>query len=166
MSWEELGIARIDMTPDCYLPNITDWAWLAGIIEGEGNVSVCRHHGTSHTPHFYLRVSNCEMAMLEECMRITGVGRIAKRKRKINPEKHRDCHYWEVRKYDAARVLAMIYPYMITKRRQARNFMTLSLHIRRNNRRRLTEKVKRYRSKLVGETTDLNKRGNWAPCLP
>ena len=161
--WLEQGIPLLSDRPD------TDWAWLAGIIEGEANISVNNDFSGGGVASTCLRVSNCDMLMLERCCEITGMGRIYQRKRKINPERHRDCHYWEVRDRKAAMVLGMVFPFLITKRRQARNLITLVIHKARRNHRpfkRLTEKDRRYRLRLVGETVDLNRRGNWRPNLP
>jgi len=94
------------------------------------------------------------------------MGIITRRKRRINSEKHRDCHYWQVRDRKAAIVLGMIFPHLITKRRQARNVITLVLHKARRKRGLLREKERRYRLKILGENLDLNRRGNWKPHLP
>ena len=101
----------------------TDWAWLAGIIDGEGSI-YSRKNRYRHGPMGYqvcLTVGNTDMKMLERCLEITGVGNIYARKLDMRLQARiRQLWSWQTTKgSDVIKVLRAVWPYLTTKRQQA-----------------------------------------------
>src|SRR5262245_60238272 len=53
----------------------TDAAYVAGIVDGEGTISLLRHHGAEHR-RAVVSVANTEYALLQYLLRAIGAGRI------------------------------------------------------------------------------------------
>lgn len=88
----------------------SDWAWLAGVIEGEGS---CRLVARS-SPQ--IEVTNTNPHILFRCAQIAGAGL---RIRRSGASRQRNCYRWTVSGDEARRVLAAVAPYLVTKRDQA-----------------------------------------------
>jgi hypothetical protein len=96
-----------------------DKAWVAGILEGEGNfyVGQATVRGNTYT-QIKVRVGACDKDMIEELARLTGYGKA----RLIQPPSrnpHWSPHYlWEITSRRQAReILEQIIPYMRVSRR-------------------------------------------------
>lgn len=89
----------------------TDAAWLAAIIDGEGYIDV---------PLCRIKVTNCDLKLLQETQRIAGGGRIYSNG---TPQRanHRQAYRWDLQaKADVKRVLNAVGPRLITKRAKSR----------------------------------------------
>lgn len=100
----------------CQVPNSparrsADRAWLAAILEGEGCITLTQ----GRTPH--LGITNTDRAMLERVMAIVQAGRI---RLKQPVPGSRPCYEWRVGGSSARSILALVQPYLVTKREQAR----------------------------------------------
>ena len=97
-----------------------EWAWLAGIIDGEGCVSVKRRRDKkTGSLHYDLRliVQMTHEPTIKNIKRITSVGRISTRSWQ-KPE-WRLVYTWECGDRTAVSVLRCCLPYLVTKRAQA-----------------------------------------------
>jgi DNA modification methylase len=98
----------------------TDRAWLAGLVDGEGCVSVVAVHPTtgineSHSMRLQIRMADVEA--VERTVAITGLSNVSYDQ--TTAEGCRPAQQWKISGDKAADVLADIYPYLTVKRRQA-----------------------------------------------
>lgn len=89
------------------------WAWLAGLVEGEGCISLGYTWG-QYKPAFV--ITNCSLNLLETARSIAG-GRIYKRKLK---KKHRQCYVLWLPKDKIKPALHCLLPFLETKKEQAK----------------------------------------------
>lgn len=89
----------------------TDAAWLAGIIDGEGYISV---------PRRLIEVKNCDLRLLKQVQHVAGCGAVYA---SGNPRRsnHRQAYKFHVgAKTDVRRVLKSVESRLITKRAKCR----------------------------------------------
>jgi hypothetical protein len=98
----------------------TDWAWLAGVIDGEGCIVINRQRANSRkdlkTDSFrlYVQITMGCRKSLEKCQSITGFGSIHNHtptKKNSNP-----AFCWMSNGREAASILKQIVKYAVTKR--------------------------------------------------
>lgn len=98
----------------------TDKAYLAGLIDGEGCISIAKQKITrSPTPVYYLMVSivSTDKNLLDYWRDITGLGNLCiTRKGNL---KERDCYQWQLTSNQAIELLILVYQYLILKKDQA-----------------------------------------------
>ena len=93
----------------------TEKAYLAGIVDGEGTVTLMKHH-KNETPTPCVSVANNNLNLLNWIkIRLGGVI-VSKKKRLIH---HNDSYVWSVRQDRAIRLLGEIKKYLIIKKPQA-----------------------------------------------
>lgn len=96
-------------------------AYAAGLIDGEGCITIDKSKGTYSTPRAGLkmrvRVYNCNEAMISWLAGNFG-GAVSKAKYKSKPY-HLDQWYWQLLGKKAAEFLQKIYPYLIAKAKEA-----------------------------------------------
>jgi hypothetical protein len=101
--------------------NKIDLAYAAGIVDGEGNISIVKRQKWSKRNdkyHLQVRVAMCDKIVVDWFRTHFG-GSISCRKRHtINPA-HRDCHIWIVSHRSARGFLLLIETYLICKKDQA-----------------------------------------------
>lgn len=90
-------------------------AYLAGIIDGEGTVTLTRRNIYRHR-YLTVTVSNCELPLLEYIIDVTGVGKITT-KRVYNP-KHSPGYTYQVYSRQALDILRIILPYLQTYKKE------------------------------------------------
>jgi hypothetical protein len=89
-----------------------DWAWFAGIFEGEGCI-VTRMRGV----HASMRVKMADRDVVERVAVVAGCGRVRADTPSGNP-RHRDMWIWEAaRRTDVIQLLDRLYPFMGERRR-------------------------------------------------
>ncbi len=128
-------------------------AYLAGIIDGEGTVTLQKHH-RNETPQPCVSVANNSFELLQWIkLRIGGVI-VSKKKRKPH---HNDSYAWSIRQDKAIRFLNEIKQYLIIKKPQA------DLIVRRYK--SVTHRAGKYtpamlkkKMRLVAEIRRLNQR--------
>lgn len=123
----------------------TDKAWAAGIIDGEGCVSiVCNRSRKAF--NLRVHVTNTDMKMLLKLQLMFG-GRIYGNSAKNQPAHYKERWYWVVHCKNAHDVLITTLPYLVTKKEQAEKALTFQAVTRRHGGRPHTfreENAKRY----------------------
>lgn len=90
-------------------------AYLAGIVDGEGTVTLAKHH-RNETPVPYVAIANNNLEMLKWVKTRAGGIIIHKRRRLVY---HKESYAWSVRQARALRFLKDIRPFLIVKKQQA-----------------------------------------------
>ncbi len=90
-------------------------AYLAGIIDGEGTVTLTKHH-KNETPSPDVSVANNNLQLLKWIRSLVGGVIISKKKRKAH---HNDSYAWSIRHDKAIQLLEQINQYLIVKKAQA-----------------------------------------------
>ena len=128
-------------------------AYLAGIVDGEGTVTLMKHH-KNETPLPFVSIANNNLKLLQWIKHRCG-GLIASKK-KYKPQ-HNDSFAWSVRHDRALRFLKEIVKYLIIKKPQA----TLIL----KKYKAVTHRAGKYtlkmfsdKMKLVAKIRELNRR--------
>ena len=101
------------------IKNPDDRAWLAGIIEGEGCITIHKREGgrKNATYGIVLSVANTSRVMIDRIAELTGLGgNIQEAIRGRNQKLYR----WNAMSDNAKWVLREIYPHIVSKRNQAR----------------------------------------------
>ncbi len=102
------------------IADATDRAWMAGLVDGEGCVSVVAVQPTtgvneSHSMRLQIRMADTEA--VERVVEITGMSNVTYDL--ATTEGSRPAQQWKISGDKAADVLADIYPFLTVKRRQA-----------------------------------------------
>lgn len=101
------------------MPSETDKAWVAGLIDGDGCLSLSTGNSSFRKP--ILVVDNTDMEILDELKRLYGGGLVKKRRRE---DHHRQAWSWRV--YGASQIIALlvdVLPYMHCPSKRARAWM-------------------------------------------
>lgn len=111
--------------------NELDRVWLAAMIDGEGCFYVHRRKAGQHAGDGYMRktdtysvafeVANTNLAIIEKCYRITGVGAVSCQEK----DRRQPIYRWTVRCDEARQISAEIYPYLVAKQQQCRIIWSL-----------------------------------------
>ena len=98
--------------------DIALYAYSAGIIDGEGTITIAKTGGTQDKPRYALRAT---VTSTDECLPLFlslnfggGVRLI-----ESNSPKHKDCWCWEISSRKAVKFLSAILPYLRIKHPQA-----------------------------------------------
>jgi len=87
-----------------------DWAWAAGIFEGEGCIVIRKRLRT-----VCLCLKMADLDIVERFQAIAGCGRL--RIERAKSFRHRDCHIWSIcTRRDVLRILAILRPHMGSRR--------------------------------------------------
>ena len=104
---------------------VRDLAWAAGIIDGEGCITLYKSRTNSGTAFVMkVTVTNTSMPMLSHLQVLFNCGYIGHKRR--YSIRHKPCAIWEVTTKNAERVLRLVQPYLIIKAEECR----LALHSR------------------------------------
>jgi len=96
---------------------ITEKAYLAGIVDGEGTITLSRQH-KNQTPSPQVSISNNNLDLLEYIKNITNCGIICPKK-KYKPH-HQQSWHWQTRSVsDSLFILKEIQPFLLVKKTQA-----------------------------------------------
>lgn len=96
-----------------------DKAYIAGIIDGEGSIMLQRFH-SNEFPVPCVSISSTSLELLNWIKKTIEKGLIISKKN-YNPEVHKDCYSYVLRRNDAIYLIKEIYSYLIieTKRNRA-----------------------------------------------
>lgn len=86
-------------------------AYIAGIVDGEGTVTLTRPHAGDHR-RLFVCVSNNEVAILQFLQTSLGAGKITGKR--IYSDRHRPSFTYQVSSRQALELLRQIAPYMIS----------------------------------------------------
>ena len=89
----------------------TDAAYIAGIIDGEGTVTLSRRH-LSENRHLVISISNTDRPLLEYVMNSVGVGKITGKK--TYQSHHTASYTYSISNRQALALLKQILPYLKT----------------------------------------------------
>ena len=129
-------------------------AYLAGIIDGEGTVTLMRHH-QNETPAPYVAISNNDLKLLHWVKKKIGAGTITTKPRR--EQHHKDSYTWCLRFDKAIAFLNSIKGYLIIKRRQA-DLIVKEYKSVTSRSGRYTPELLRRKIKLVAKVKELNQR--------
>lgn len=139
----------------------TEKAYLAGLIDGEGTVSIVRLHSRGQGFEHYVasvEISNTDMRMIDWVAKRLGGSIVANRRKVVAG--HKVVYRIGLRNRLAEAVLREVMPFLVVKGRQAELVMELRARIRTNgNRAKLTDGERGYRAHLYEECRKLNVRG-------
>ena len=116
--------------------NEIDRAWLAAMFDGEGTIGIRRYDSYRGEVQYqdgfvvYTSVTNSDIELLDRCIEITGKGKVAlKQKADTTDDRgiisRRDSYGWRLDGNDAVDIIRAVYPYLISKRKQAQLAFTL-----------------------------------------
>lgn len=123
-------------------------AYVAGLIDGEGSVSLTRKHRNDNR-QLVVTVSNTERNLLEYVQTVTGVGRITTR-RTYEP-RHTPGMTYQVTNRQALRLLEQIAPYLKSYKAN-RTSLILEHYLR------LTPRNGKYSAELESERSNFIRR--------
>ena len=119
----------------------TDAAYIAGINDGEGTLSLSRKH-QSDNRQFLISISNTDLSLLNYVINVVGAGKITNKK--TYQEKHTRSYTYTITNRQALDLLIQINPYLKTYKRQ-RSELALKDYIR------LTPRNGKYSDQLMKE---------------
>jgi len=95
------------------------FAYIAGLIDGEGCIYVCKEDkgGKFLRRRIRLQITNTNKELIDACLALTGVGRATKGVQQNSRWKRR--YDWVCYGRAAEKVLIECFPYLIAKREQA-----------------------------------------------
>ena len=99
--------------------NETEKAYIAGIIDGEGSIMLQKFH-SNEFPAPCVSIASTSLELLHWIKKTTKKGIIISKKN-YNPDIHKNCYSYVLRRNDAIYLIKEIYPYLIieTKRKRA-----------------------------------------------
>ncbi len=99
-------------------------AYIAGIIDGEGSISLIRLHSNQY-PSPFISISSSDLELLEWIKNITGLGSII-RKKNYKPTKHKESYTLNIKYNEAILLLNEIVDYLVLTRKKQRALLILS----------------------------------------
>jgi len=133
-----------------------DARWLAGIIDGEGTISIHkRTHQKSNekrknpTYGLMLQVSNTDKNLIDEIKRITKVGSVVIREE--TKEGYKKQWRWCAMGTEARAIIEQCYPYFIVKKQQAS--ASLCLETKRKQAEEIFQEVKKLNQREIDKTS-------------
>lgn len=103
----------------------TDIAYTAGLLDGEGSISLAIHHGKvsknglpNRAPLLLIQLTSTDQEVITWLYETWGVGSVIVGYRPKRPN-HRTAYAWRVSGGNAAKILEAILPFLRIKRRQA-----------------------------------------------
>ena len=140
---------------------VEEKAYLAGLIDGEGSITIDRCGKSGGCPasrlQLVLRITSTSKKLLEYSNKVTRDGKITlKRKSTLN---HRACYEWRTRNHHASRILFFLLPYLLLKKDQAELAIKFAATIRpRGGSIPLSLAIQNCREKCRREIMELNRR--------
>jgi hypothetical protein len=102
----------------------TEAAWLAGIVDGEGSISMYMGGRNQRYKSWVLTVPNTHYGCIKRCLEITGAGAIRVKKGKSIPLKNKRAWIWAANsKREIRDIILQMFPYLVIKRKQAKKFL-------------------------------------------
>ena len=128
-------------------------AYLAGIVDGEGTVTLTKHH-KNETPTPSVSVANNNLVLLWWIKTLVGGTIVLKKKRQLH---HNDSYAWTLRSDRAIQLLKEIRQYLIVKKPQADLIIEKYKSVT-HRAGKYTPELFEKKMRLVAEIRELNKR--------
>lgn len=116
-------------------------AYIAGIIDGEGSISLVKFHHNQH-PSPLISISSSDLELLEWIKEITSFGKIVAKKN-YNPHKHKDSFTLNIKYNQAISLLKEIVDYLVLTRKRKRAELILEEY------KKVTPRNGRYSAELL-----------------
>lgn len=117
----------------------TDWAYLAGLIDGEGCISASSQHAPRY--HAQLKVLNTDRRMLNWIRETFAKGSVSVNR--LGEGNSKTCFKWRVTgKENVAYILTEVLPYLVIKKDQALLARELCERPEQSRQREIYEKLK------------------------
>jgi DNA modification methylase len=100
----------------------TDRSWLAGLVDGEGCITILEAtspHGSGSSYPPVLQVRMCDVECVAKAAEITGLGLTEPPQEAPSLGGNRGSYQWRLNGRKAADTIAEIYPFLLVKRKQA-----------------------------------------------
>ncbi len=141
--------------------SVAQLAYLAGIVDGEGNIGVNKQvprKGVGRSIIYVPRicVTNTSQSLLCFMLAVTGTGTITTKADNVLSEK--TCYQWTVSSRTAGDFAEAILPYLVVKRRQAEIIIELASRCRRRSWVEMPIEEQAKRLSLCEESRNLNGR--------
>ena len=101
-------------TPEIPLINVIDAAYIAGVVDGEGTITLTRKHRDEHR-QLAITISSTERPLLEFIKSTVGFGKITKKR--TSKEHHAASYTYAVYNRQALALLSAIHPFLRTYKR-------------------------------------------------
>ncbi len=128
-------------------------AYIAGIVDGEGTVTLMKHH-KNETPLPFVGIANNNLGLLKRIKFLVG-GNICTKKKRL--PHHNDSYVLNIRQDRALRFLNEIKKYLIVKKQQA-ELITTQYKAVTPRTGKYTPKMLAKKYKLVAKIRKLNQR--------
>ena len=128
-------------------------AYIAGIVDGEGTVSLLKHR-KNETPTPNVTVANNNLTLLQWIREKVG-GTISSKKKRL--PNHNNSYAWSVRQDRAIRFLTEIHDYLIVKKEQA-ELILKDYKAVTHPAGKYTAEMLEKKNKLVEKIRELNRR--------
>jgi hypothetical protein len=135
-------------------------AYLAGIVDGEGTVTLMKHH-PNETPIPYVSVANNNLGLIKWIKSLVG-GTICHRTKRM--PHHNESYVWNARHDRALRVLNEIKPYLFIKKEQA-ELITAKYKLVTSRSGKYTPEMLARKYELVSKVRELNQRQIMPPII-
>ncbi len=123
-------------------------AYIAGIIDGEGTVTLSRRHANEQR-QLVVSIANTELPLLEYVLEQTGTGKIT-RKRTVSA-KHTPSFCYAVSNRQALTLLEQLHPYLRSYKRQRAELVLANYAL-------LTPRNGKYTSSLAAKRAEFEKQ--------
>jgi hypothetical protein len=154
----------MSMKPLCTL-TVTDAAYLAGLIDGEGSIAVNRtrtgaaakgcKRGFAYRSS--VTIAMTDLPVLEWVQATTGVGKICTKK--VYGAHRKPAWTWAAWSIEASALLQQVLPYLKIKGPQASNLIAFQAAMRQPGSKGLSDDEWRFRERCRDVSQQLNKRG-------
>lgn len=102
----------------------TEKAYIAGIIDAEGNITLQRFHSNEY-PSPCISIASTTIELLIWIKNIVGHG-VINNKKDLNIENHTDYYSYKIKYDNAINLLEQIYPYLIIENKKQRAALILN----------------------------------------
>ena len=124
----------------------TEKSYIAGIIDGEGSIMLQRIH-KNEFPSPCVSVASTSLELLNWLKKTIGKGMIVSKKN-YNPEVHKDCYSYVLRRNDAIKLIDEICPYLVIDSKKKRAKLIIEKY------KALTPRNGRYTDEMIKAKED------------
>ena len=124
----------------------TEKAYIAGIIDGEGSIMLQRIHKNEY-PSPCVSIASTSLELLNWLKKTIGKGMIISKKN-YNPEVHKDCYSYVLRRNDAIKLIDEICPYLVIDSKKKRAKLIIEKY------KALTPRNGRYTDEMIKAKED------------